>query len=185
MNDISEGVKRINEIINNLQSLIRDTNNIEKSDYNIHDLIKESLLYIRQRIKNHHIKLSLNLETNIPDIKVSGIQFKEVISNLIDNAVNALDTVSSKDKKIIVSARQDNDSIHIYIIDNGPGIKNEAKEKIFDPLYSTKIKSDSIGLGLYIVNTIIDTMGGTIEVLDNEFGGATFHIRYDKQLLCL
>jgi PAS domain S-box-containing protein len=176
MEQISGGVDRINRIIQNLQNLLKNSKKIEKEEQNLNKLLHESLAFFNQKIRNHGIKLELNLDNTLPDIIISSIQFHEIISSLISNAIDAHDTTTAKDKKIIIKTAPSINSLYLDVIDNGPGIEKERREKIFDPLYSTKFGKETMGLGLYMVNTVIDSMGGSIEVLDNEYGGATFHI---------
>ncbi len=176
MEQISSGVDRINRIIQNLQNLLKNPEKIVKEKQNLNKVLRESLEFFNQKIKNHGIKLELNLDKTLPDIVISSIQFHEIISNLIINAIEAHATTTAREKKIIIKTARNKNSLCLSIIDNGPGIEKDRREKIFDPLYSTKFGKETIGLGLYIVNTIVDSMGGGIEVLESENGGVTFHI---------
>ncbi|MEW6572966.1 MAG: ATP-binding protein [Bacillota bacterium] len=62
------------------------------------------------------------------------------------------------------------------IADNGPGISDELKERIFEPFFSTKKTGEGMGLGLAIVQSVITGYNGQIEVFNNEKGGATFRV---------
>ncbi|MBI3874072.1 MAG: HAMP domain-containing histidine kinase [Arcobacter sp.] len=86
-----------------------------------------------------------------------------------------------EEKKVLISLHQNNDCIEIKIQDNGGGISDEIKEKIFDPYFTTKHKSQGTGLGLYMSKQIIGQyFNGTIEVknIQDEIAkGALFNIK--------
>lgn len=114
-------------------------------------------------------------------------QMHQAILNLCTNAFHALqktggqidielshmaleqETPQSKD---VLTAN----TIRLTVSDNGPGIKPEIQDKIFDPFFSTKSKSEGTGLGLAVVHGIVKSHQGTIRLISNDAGGATFEI---------
>ena len=92
-----------------------------------------------------------------------------------------LQNINNQNKKnITLKTYEDKKFISIGIEDNGVGIEQSLIEKIFDPLFSTKINNESMGMGLFIVNTILETMNASIEVLSKPKEGAKFIIRLPK-----
>jgi two-component system sensor histidine kinase HydH len=92
-------------------------------------------------------------------------RMREVIINLVDNAVAAGEPVT-------VTVAAENKTLVIEVSDNGPGVPTEDREKIFEPFHTGKIQGT--GLGLAVVRRTIELHGGKIEVLDNSGGGARF-----------
>ncbi|MBC8869068.1 MAG: response regulator [Planctomycetes bacterium] len=101
-------------------------------------------------------------------------QLRQVIVNLVDNAVQAM----SGDGELLVNAIRSDDSDIIILSDAGPGIPANVRESLFEPLVTTKAKG--VGLGLTICCQIIEGHGGTIDVVDVEQGGAAFRVRLPR-----
>ena len=102
--------------------------------------------------------------------------FQDMFGNLIDNSVKALR--NTKDKRIKCSAYRENDNLIMFFSDNGSGIPEEIRDRIFDVFYTTTADLGGAGLGLYIVRTRLNSIKGTISLEPNEFKptGATFKI---------
>ena len=100
----------------------------------------------------------------------------QVITNLVDNAVK----YTPEGSTIMVNSRQEGASAVIDVSDNGPGIPDESKEKIFEMFYTTGHKSADgkrgMGLGLPLCRAILSAHKGTIEVLDNKPAGSIFRL---------
>lgn len=99
-----------------------------------------------------------------------------MFGNLIDNSVKALRNY--QDKRIKCSVFRENDNLVMLFSDNGPGIPDESRDRIFDVFYTTTADLGGAGLGLYIVRTRLNSIKGTITLEPNEFKptGATFKI---------
>jgi len=122
---------------------------------------KSSLLSIL-RLAINHVKSSYGIEINLPENDVSlrcdSRKIEGVMSNLLNNAVQALD----EQGEIDVSVSSDSEFVTIHIRDSGPGIPDENLEKIFEPMFTTK--KTGTGLGLVICKSIIEQHGGSISV---------------------
>ena len=104
-------------------------------------------------------------------------QLIRVVTNLVKNATQALNTVENK--KIEVTVSEKKDTIIIVISDNGKGIDDEDKDKIFEPKFTTK--SSGMGLGLPMVKNIIETYNGTITFTTELNKGSVFKIILPKK----
>ena len=102
--------------------------------------------------------------------------FQDMFGNLIDNSVKALR--NTKDKRIRCTVFRENGNLVLLFSDNGPGVPNEIRDRIFDVFYTTTADLGGAGLGLYIVRTRLNSIKGTISLEPNEFKptGATFKI---------
>lgn len=99
-------------------------------------------------------------------------QFRQVIVNLVQNAVEAMSTDATG--RVLVSGAARGDGLRLTIADNGPGIPRETLSKIFEPLFTTKTKGT--GLGLAIVHNILRRHGADVSVESEVGKGTTFHI---------
>jgi two-component system nitrogen regulation sensor histidine kinase NtrY len=118
------------------------------------------------------IEINVSLPEESPLVELDEEQFKRVMINIFDNAIHAI----SNKGRIDVSLRFElpSNMVSIDIADNGPGIRDEDKERLFLPYFSTK--KDGTGLGLAIANRIIAEHRGYIRVSDNEPKGTVFTI---------
>jgi len=151
--------------------------NKEKKSFNLYSLIEQSLVIINPTLKAYDIDVVIKGEDNLRLYNYPN-ELKQVILVILSNAKDAFsqDATVSKNKKIVISLDQDNENYYINICDNGAGIKGNI-EKIFEPYYTTKHKSQGTGLGLYICKLLlIDSLGGNISAKNNTKNGACFEI---------
>lgn len=136
---------------------------------NLFNNIYEEIL-IREKIK-FEIVLDKDLIVNYNKKAI-----EDVLDNLISNSIKALKNQS--DKKIKCSGIVNKDEFILLFSDNGEGIDEQDKYRIFDIFFTTTAEDGGAGMGLYMAKTRIEAMGGEIEVVENEFKptGATFKI---------
>ena len=170
---LNRSTKTIVHEVNSLRSLVDEFSRFGKmpkivlESINIKTIINEvTELYSDPK----GIEVISSVKEDIPDIEVDKKQIKMALINLIDNAIQA------KPENIWLSAFHniDFDLIRIEVTDDGAGIKEEDKDKLFFPYFSTK--KEGTGLGLAIVNSIISKHRGYIRVQDNEPKGTRFII---------
>jgi signal transduction histidine kinase len=133
------------------------------------------------------VTVAYDLEPGVPPVLLDAEQMRQVIINLVDNAMEALGGPAAAARPdgrapaIVVRTRLDAASsrVQIDVTDNGPGVSPADKDKLFMPYYSTKGRGS--GLGLAIVRRIVADQGGVIEALAAEPSGTTFRI----ELPCL
>ena len=118
------------------------------------------------------IDIRISVPENPPPVELDGEQFKRVIINMFDNAIQAMKDSGIIDVKVTFDIPSD--KTYIEVADNGTGIRDEIKEKLFLPYFSTK--KDGTGLGLAIASRIIKEHGGYMKVRDNEPKGTVFTI---------
>ena len=118
------------------------------------------------------VEINVSIPDNSPMVELDGEQFRRVIINIFDNAIQAM----ANSGRIYVTLKFDIPSnwAYIEIADNGPGIRDEDKDKLLLPYFSTK--KNGTGLGLAIANRIIAEHRGYIRVRDNEPNGTVFTI---------
>lgn len=120
------------------------------------------------------VTLRCELAAALPPIQVDPDQIKRVLTNLIDNAAEALENSPAKEIWVRTLLDADRDMVVLLVADSGPGIPLEAKERLFLPFFSTKRRGT--GLGLAIVSRIVSEHHGTIRVEENRPLGTKFII---------
>ncbi len=118
------------------------------------------------------IEINVAIVENLPLLELDKEQFKRVLINIFDNAVQAMTNSGKIDVRVNFDPSAN--KAYIAIADNGPGIRDEDKEKLFLPYFSTK--KDGTGLGLAIASRIISEHGGNISFRDNNPNGTIFII---------
>ena len=136
----------------------------------IQEIIEETVALYKEG--HPEINFVISIVEKIPKVQVDRQQIKQALINLVDNAVAALKNKGS----VVISLAQDPilKMVRLEVADNGPGISDEDKTRLFEPNFSTK--SAGMGLGLTIVNSIIMDHKGMIRVLDNQPKGSKFVI---------
>jgi two-component system NtrC family sensor kinase len=160
---------RCREIVKRLLDFARQTKP-QKILTNINTLIENIILLVKNQTSFRSITIEKDLEAKVPEIMADTDQIQQVFINLILNASEAM----SEGGKLTIESRigKNGDFIDIKFTDNGYGISEDDKQKIFDPFYTTK--ENGTGLGLSISYGIIERHGGTIDVESSVGTGTIF-----------
>ncbi len=185
---IMSDVDRINAIVTNLNVFSR---RIKRDKKPIHLLspIRASLRTLSTQFMKNDIKVKLDMEPDIPEVLASAEEMEEVFDHLLVNAIHAM----PQGGDILIQARKmrgsskaeflrdtppaEREYVEIKLKDSGIGIEKEALGKIFIPFYTTKSDWEGTGLGLSVVDRVINDHGGIINVESEPGKGATFIIR--------
>ena len=141
-------------------------------EVDVHEGLETTLKVMGHKLKHTQIKLVRDYDKSVPKLTVMGSELNQVWTNLIDNAIAALGETGT----IAISTRDDGGCVLVELTDDGPGIPADARERIFDPFYTTKEVGQGTGLGLSTARQIVvDRHGGSLTV-DSEPGRTTFHV---------
>jgi PAS domain S-box-containing protein len=171
---INNQVTRITKIIRNLVDFSRPSVNvISNTDLNkvVHDAL--NIVQYGKRVKN--IEFSLDLAEHLPPIKSVSDQLVQVLINLL---INAIDSLDGKPGRILLRSFEKDNAVCIEVLDTGKGIKDEDREKIFMPFFTTKETGKGTGLGLWVSYGIVRRFGGDIDVESVEGKGSKFTITF-------
>ena len=142
---------------------------LESIDHLMHEVAELCRPEARQR----GVSLELCLADNLPTVLVDGIQIQQVLTNLIQNAFNALECVEYGRRSIVVSAKLfSEDELEVSVADSGPGIPGNDSEALFEPFVTSA--ENGTGLGLAIAREIIESHEGRIWNESNVDRGALF-----------
>lgn len=131
--------------------------------------------FLRPELRRSGVRLVLNLDDSRPLVSCDGRFLRQVVLNLVRNA---LDVVPSHTGQVMVVTKKLRDGGEIEIDDNGPGIPPEVLPRIFEPFYTTK--QDGTGLGLAVVQQIVQEHGGSVTCQSVLGKGTTFRIRLPR-----
>jgi two-component system, NtrC family, sensor kinase len=168
---------RCKEITHKLLSFARKTDS-RTQETQVNDLVKELVALSEQRAKYSKITIDTNLEKNLPITYMAQSEMQQILLNLINNSVDAME---KKGGELTITTYSEGDGIGIKVSDNGPGIPEANLSRIFEPFFTTKPVGKGTGLGLSICYGIIQKMGGQIEVESVIDSGTTFHIHFPIQ----
>ncbi|MFC0559622.1 sensor histidine kinase [Halalkalibacter alkalisediminis] len=164
---ILKELQRINAIIEEMLLLTKPSAPHYK-EFFLEDIINDILPLIRHSVEHKNIKFSINLERI--SMRVDGKQMKQVFHNLIRNSIDSMDDQGN----IFIYSRSKADEYEIYVKDSGKGIPEFIQASVFDPFLTSKEKGT--GLGLTIVQKIIDNHDGKIKLASSSEEGTTFLI---------
>ena len=145
---------------------------IEKEPEIVEEVILEAVKHIDRRKNEHHIHIRIDDDMMMADMDAK--LMIQVIINLVDNAIK----YTGKGSHIDISAEKKNGKVLIEVADDGEGISDEAKTRLFDMFYTgSKTVADSrrsMGMGLALCKSIVQAHGGTITVRDRKPRGTVF-----------
>lgn len=171
--EMFERFKVLNRVINYMLSYSQSNLTPEEVD------LKATFEEILNDYDDVFSREEITLQTDFPDKLVLNANrqfFRDILQNLIDNSVKAM--AASQQKVIRCSYEVRNEMLEILVSDTGVGIPTEDWEQVFALYYTTTEKQGGAGVGLYIVKTRVQSLGGSVSVIDSEFGevGTTIKI---------
>ena len=178
MEDRAETIVELDNIVDNttfLSSTIESFQNFLKinkttTKFDLQSAFSKTLNIINSNLKANKISIieEYAFSGNIKGIENELMQvFLNIINNATDALKNSTNTISKKYIKVSITQKENNISITIH--DNAEGISDDIINKIFEPYFTTKHQSQGTGLGLYMTHQIIETMSGSIEVVNDSF----------------
>lgn len=162
---IAEGKKtvdKITKIIKALKKISTDPTNVEKVDTNIIDVVEESISLYNENYKKKCVSLTLNNKLKNNFIKSNEIVMIKVFSNLLQNALDAVEELPSECHWVNIDIKECQDNIYFRFENGGGSIPSEISKKIFDPFFTTKPVNKGTGLGLRICRQYMSSLGGSI-----------------------
>ena len=183
---LNEKIKEANKLTSYMSQTINDFQNFfipqkEKEIFSIEKACKDAYNIIESSLKYHNIGIDFNVkqDTNILGYKN---EFSQVILNILSNAKDILIERKIENPKIDIEVKNGDNYSIIKIHDNAGGVKDDILDKIFDPYFTTRHKTQGTGIGLYMAKNIIErNMSGFINV-KNIGNGALFTIKVLKDL---
>lgn len=176
MDDITQGLRRIADIVNGLRGFSRNSLMEEKTMFDLNDGIKTTLIVVNNEIK---YSCDVTFESGeVPPVYANGGQINQVLLNIILNAAHAIrEKYERGSGKITIKTYYEADSVVCSICDNGCGMSEQVKNRIFEPFFTTKPVGQGTGLGLGIAyDIIVNQHGGSVKVQSEPGEGSCFYL---------
>jgi histidine kinase len=180
--EMSTQVDRAAEIINTLRSFGRKAELVmERVDIN--KPIQAVFSLVGRQFELENIRMELDLGQGIPAIMAHDNRLQQVFFNLVTNARDAISEKKGRlpgrpAGKILIRTCQEGEHVVAEVEDDGIGISDTVRDKIFEPFFSTKESSIDMGLGLAITYGIVKDYGGDIQLTSQEGQGTTFKLSF-------
>ena len=173
-----DGAERISTLVQSMKSYSYMDRSAQQ-EIDIHEGIEDTLRLFAFKLK-HGIKVERKYNKDLPKIMAYGSELNQVWTNLIDNAIDALEEEGgSESEKPLITVRtcEKNGSLIVEIEDNGPGIPPEVKNRILEPFFTTKPMGKGSGLGLDVVRRVVQNRHGGSLLIDSQPGHTVFSVR--------
>ncbi|HUB61683.1 MAG TPA: ATP-binding protein [Puia sp.] len=169
--DINEASRRISDLVRSVKNFTHMDQGKGKEFTDIRDGIRNTLTMLHYRFRKGNVTLIEEYDETLPRICAMVGELNQVWTNLIDNALDAMEPAGRG--RLTIRTEKDHDSVKTSITDNGPGIPMEIQSRIFDPFFTTKEIGKGTGLGLDVVCRIVKQHHGSIRV-QSKPGETTF-----------
>ncbi len=159
---IKEGMERVGEIIRSLRALSKQAPQAAEP-IDVDSLIEQVILIARSEIETSQTRVVTRLGMSNQTVIADATQIKQVILNLLTNAIEAMGATPPQDRQLVISTEPvDGGGVRVTVRDFGPGISDALHAKVFDPMFTTK--ESGMGMGLAICRSIVEAHGGNLTV---------------------
>jgi PAS domain S-box-containing protein len=171
---VVEDSQRANEVIEKIR-LIFNANPPTKEPLDVNKLIREVVTLVRGEIENQRVSVRTELANALPPVSADSVQLRQVILNLLTNAVEAMQAVANRDRVLRIKTElYEANRLLITVEDSGMGIDPKVRDNILEPFVTTK--SNRMGMGLSICWSVIANHGGRLAVAPGQPQGSIFQV---------
>ena len=166
LGELAMAVGRISEIVAAVKGYAYlDQAPVQRVD--VRTGIEQTLVILRHRLRDG-ISVRRELADDLPEIEAYGSELNQVWTNLVDNAIDAMDGEGTLTVRAVPDPS--GDGVVVSVCDTGPGIPDETRQRLFEPFFTTKPPGKGTGLGLHISHQVVARHGGQIEVQSSTEG---------------
>ncbi|MAZ47591.1 MAG: hypothetical protein CME65_03460 [Halobacteriovoraceae bacterium] len=174
--DIERSALRIAKIVKGLHYLSQKSRSDEHSVVELGEMLNYTFEFCREALKSKDIDISLQKDSERLFIRCDEVKISQVFLNLINNARDAITDSNAEEKWIKLVINKEGRYVRIDVMDSGPGIPEEIRDKILEPFFTTKDIGKGTGLGLSIVARFLIEHDGTLEIIENDYLGKSFRV---------
>lgn len=172
-------IDRVRNLVLNLLYYAKERE-LNLQDTSVIKFLDNLILTLEPKLEGHTVELKTDFEQELERFEVDRLVLSSALMNVLENAIDACEGDKAKeDHRILFSVKKDNNNIIFEISDNGIGMDQETREKVFTLFFSSKGGRGS-GLGLFVSNEMIKQHGGTIEVESFIGSGSKFIVKIPK-----
>jgi len=170
--EIASSVGRISELVASVKGYSHMDRSPEHKPTDVREGIDSTLTLLSHKLKKKSIQVVRDYEDDLPLIEAHAGELNQVWTNLVDNAIDAVDDGG----EVRIEAHRNNGHLDVSIIDSGHGIPEDIRNRIFEPFFTTKGVGEGTGLGLDIAMRIVQTHRGSMTV-DSQPGRTNVLVR--------
>ena len=172
---ISREARRASDVVRRLLDFSRQGEHI-RIRANLNEVVNDVIALTRHLIQTDGVNLILKLDEDLPWISIDHNQMKQVLLNLIHNALQAMPKGGELLVNTKTTKRENRDWVIMAVKDSGIGIQPADQDRVFEPFFTTKGDRGGTGLGLSVTYGIVTDHGGTIEISSEPDKGSTFTV---------
>ena len=183
LDEISKQVSRASKIIDHMREFASDNKKIGNNETTLHQAIDSVLTLIGQQLRNHNIECRNDVEPELK-VKIDQTRLEQVLVILVSNAKDSIDGKTfppGQNGTIRFTSEMDEQSISLRIHDNGNGIHETVRNKLFEPFITTKGPDKGTGLGLSICHGILRDYNARIEVEETNDTRTIFRLLFPRE----
>ena len=173
VDDINQANLRAADVMARIRAIMRK----EDPGVTVLDLraiVNDVVRLLDAQATNDGVRIIADLEPDLPSVSGDRVQLRQVVMNLVLNGVQAARMRNASPSFVRVAAARRDGRVSLVVEDSGPGIGEDAIDKLFEPYFTTK--QDGLGVGLSISQSIVESHGGSIDVANLPQGGARFSV---------
>jgi signal transduction histidine kinase len=167
--------RRARDVVRRLLDFARQSEST-RSNASLNEVIEDVVALSRHLIHTSGVDLKLNLEPDLPWVSMDSNQMKQVLLNLVHNALQAMPTGGELEIKSESAMRNQRTGVMVSVCDSGVGIPPAEQARVFEPFYTTKGNQGGTGLGLSVTYGIVTDHGGQIDVESQPWVGSKFMV---------
>jgi C4-dicarboxylate-specific signal transduction histidine kinase len=164
---ILKTANRASNILRGLRGCARETAQLPKEFASIYEIVDQCLELQQARLERHHVDVTMDMAPGIPLILCREVQIGQILTNLVNNAFDAITQSDSSEYWIEVSVKPAGDQVCIDVTDSGPGIEDHFRAHLMEPFFTTKELGLGMGVGLSLSRVIAQDHGGTLTLLED------------------
>jgi two-component system NtrC family sensor kinase len=172
---VLQEAQRASSVVRRLLNFSRQGERVRASA-DLNEVVNDVIALTRHLIQTNNVILHLNTDSSLPWVSIDSNQMKQVLLNLIHNALHAMPNGGELFVSTAPGRREDRDWVVMSVRDTGSGIDPEDQERIFEPFFTTKGDRGGTGLGLSVTYGIVVDHGGSIEVTSQPGRGSMFEV---------
>jgi len=173
LRDLVERMQKLEKLMRRTMSLARPLD-LDPTPSSVLELLRGATALLVPQLEQSGVDLEISVARNCPDVLVDRLRFEEVLTNLVNNAFEAMQGGG----ELRLEAYAEANSVVVCVDDSGEGLPTGHEDELFKAYFTTKAKGS--GLGLAISRKIVEAHGGTIEARSSPLGGARFEIRLPR-----
>lgn len=170
---IADVTERANRLIRHLKAFARK-GRLALGPTPLTAVVQSALQLIAHQAREASVQVRIGSGISGTAVHADPVRLEQVFVNLLTNALDAV--AGRRERWIVIDAVDAGGTVEITVADSGPGVPADRRDRIFEPMYTTKQPGEGLGLGLSIAYSIMRDMGGTLTVIDGGGGGAVFRL---------